>query len=214
MRPALLLPFLLAGPAVADSLPLPANCQAVVTLQLGFCTVSNIWNCEVDGRREVWTYNYGEGANIVFQRDTDGQQHAAFIVGDSGATTTTPTVSIADPVSIAALAATGSDSYDMTTRRPDGSELRATGTYRVMGEAISIDGWALVPVISANDYGNGQSQGFYNLMDASRGILFHVGRVADTGAEAQVPEQFLPVEVAFDGDAGFRAAEPTIGCGG
>ncbi len=214
MRPAFLIPLMLMSPAAAEVLPLPANCQGVVTVQMSFCTVANIWNCEVDGQREVWTYNYGEGANMVFRRDTDGQQLGAFSVTDSGTTSALPVVSVADPVSIRDLVAAGQDSFAMTSRILDGSTSDAAGTMHVMGEPITVDGWQLVPVFA--EYSNPAPglAGYYFLMDAARGIMFHTYFAEPGALDRPIPQAALPVTVAFAGDDGFLASEPSVGCGG
>lgn len=213
MRAALAhLTVLAAAPAAAQELPLPSGCIGVATVQLPICTVVTVWTCDTGATREIWSYSQTATTGVVYQRDADGNRIASYTVGADGATATSRTLASADPVSIAALAATGQDGFDTEVQNLDGSIQAVTGTMRVMGAAIDADGWRLVPVVGSYA-GPDALQGYY-LMDAGRGILFHTAFTRTPEPAASFPAEFLPVDVAFPGEAGFLASEPVHGCGG
>lgn len=213
MRAALaLLMAIHAAPLAAQTVTLPAGCEGVATVQLSICTVVNIWRCGSGGATEIWAHSQAAASGVVYQRDADGNRIASYVVDAADATTTSGTITTVDPVSIAAIAATGRDAFDSTVQNPDGTTEHVVGTMTAMGAAMDVHGWQLVPVLGSY-VGDAPMHGYY-LMDPAQGILFHTAFSRAAKPAASYPPALVPVGIAFPGDDGFLASTPSHGCGG
>lgn len=222
MRPALplrataLCATLLAAPAAAGTVSLPAGCEGLVTMQANDCVVTHYFRCETDPADWTRRLDYNE-EGLIFRTLTDPE--ARWMESEHVRAGVTDVLGAErDPNSLSDLLATGRDDFDFLTYSSNGAQQRFTGYDSLSGADEVIDGVALKG--TAFEMRVEDSAGNWLWSAEGREYVmpewgvFIGGRRTITGPGFD-PEQVdgRPQRFDFPGDAGFLATTPEYGCG-
>jgi len=131
------------GALAAQTLGIPAGCQAILTVQHASCRVAHYVTCSNDApgvRHRVDVYP--DGFDYIAATDADGQWLGS--VDAYAGTRDQPAGPAANSVSFEALLR-GSDSYDFSMIDAAGVVTRFTGTDTLTGETTTLDGETVLP---------------------------------------------------------------------
>lgn len=193
----------------------PKGCEIFATVQMRGCQVSQHYRCENDAEGDQWSvFLDADGPFYASRIDTETRWVESFdlIAGERDRLTTE-----ADPASFTNLIMTGRDDYDFRTESDAGVVRRYTGFDTLTGETVTIDGVTLertkFDLTARDEEGNmiwhrvGQQlihrdwRMFFADTEAFENALGESDDLVDT-----------PVDFAFPGEKGFRAAEPVYDC--
>ncbi len=214
MKPLVLLPLMLASPAIAGSFTAPDGCQPVMTVQSRGCYVANYYTCEANPA-DLFRLDYDqEGPFYQSMIDAETQWIESLDLGDGTVQTLDPNP--VDPASASALLASGYDGFAFSLSKDNGEHSNVRGFDRLTGQTVTIDGVELratqYEYTETDDDGNvlRQSRGNEYLLESPRTFLSGTSEWWD--GEAWLPMDGHPVDFAFPGDKGFGATQPIFDC--
>jgi hypothetical protein len=204
---------LAATPTLAGTWTAPQGCEAFMTVQAKACRVSQYYKCSADAPGDQWRVDMDqEGEFFVSRIDSEGQWAESW---DPVRQTLDPAPS--DPASFSELIASGSDTWDFTLSKEDGTGSRATGYDRLTGQTVVIDGITLQQTeVEFTEYDPAG-----NVLRRSRGNefvnpdwrLFFAGPgETDLGDGQWLPIDGSPVQFIFPGEPGFLSTQPIYDC--
>lgn len=208
--------LLLAAPAAAQTVSLPAGCEAYVTVQKRSCIVSTLFRCAADPEGHQRRMDFDEdGLVYAGMIDAETRWVESFYV--SGAYTDRLAPNPADPASFTALIETGYDDWDFSTISDPYAETIYRGYDRLTGVVEEIDGVTLEQTefnvvayapdglelwrTTGNEYINRDWRTF---LSGTRTVTTPT-EVFETDGR--------PVEFAFPGEDGFQTTQPLYDCG-
>ncbi len=207
--------FLLAAPAMAQTLGLPDGCTAYLTVQGTQCNVTHYITCAGDPPGQQYAVDmYADGGDYINVLDAEAQ----WVMSVDGPAGTTDRLGLdpIDPSLISELIDTGKDSYDFTTVADDGTVTRFVGKEALTGQTVMIDGVSLL-----------ETRNEIRAVDASGAELWR-----NSGTEYVNPDWHIylagqtdwvvptdaystdgtPVDFVFPGDPGFLTTAAAFGC--
>ncbi|GKY86624.1 hypothetical protein [Sinisalibacter aestuarii] len=213
------LAILLATPAAAADFPLPAGCEAFLTVQSKGCSVSLLWRCDVAPDGDFSEASFGpEGLEALVNYSRSYQWIESAYSWDSSREEYLPPAN--DPIDVATLLDTGIDTYDFAMRRsePDATyDIRVTGADMLTGETTEIDGYTLDLVRTRLEIMGEQGQSEYRAQGMqyfSRELgHFFLGTetvFGEDGSEAEYDSS--PLDIIRPGEAGFGLTTPLYEC--
>ena len=133
---------LLSAPAMAQTLGLPGNCTAYLTVQMTECKVTHYVTCAGDPAGQQYAVDlYPGDGDFISTLDAEAQWILSADGYDGRLETLGPDP--VDPASLTELIGTGADSYDFTTVLADGTVTRFVGKEALTGR-VNIDGMELL----------------------------------------------------------------------
>lgn len=213
------LPFILiilAAPAAAQTISLPANCSAFLTVQSQSCSVAHHFTCAGDpeGYRHRVEF-YGDGYDFVSTIDADGQWMASNDVYGGGYEVLGAVVT--DPLSVSGLIETGRDTMDFTQEHSNGAVTRYVGDESMTGATTVIDGITLLDAayeLAAFDATGAEiwrSTGTEFISPGWRLYFSEVTTWFEAGYDPNVVPG-APVDFIRPGEPGFLSTVPLYDC--
>ncbi|SHJ00237.1 hypothetical protein [Wenxinia saemankumensis] len=214
MRLALL--FALAPfPALAQTFPLPAACEGIVTVQQADCTVTSYFDCAGENPEHLRFVSHGATGLIAAGVLTRAWQ---WLEQDwpTGRETLVP--GAADPIDQVAVLANGEDTFDFEMDSAEFGRTRYRGHDRLTGASVKVGG---VEMLEAT-FGIEASQNDTVTMSAE-GTEYYIpafGILASGTARFDYPDQgsfetdATPRAFAAPGEDGHMSIIPQFGCGG
>ncbi len=193
----------------------PEGCEIYATVQMRDCQVSQHYRCEGDAPGDQWAvYLDGEGPFYMNRVDDETRWLESYdlVTGEQD-----KLISEADPASFTTLLTTGRDDYDFRTENDNGVVRRYSGHDELTGETVVIDGVTLERTrfdLTAHD-GAGAvlwRRSGRQLVHRDWRIFFADRETFEDAGGARTDLIDTPMEFAFPGDKGFRAAEPVYDC--
>lgn len=214
MKCALIL-SLIAGPALADGMSLPAGCTGIATVQAKDCTVTHYFRC--DGDQDGWTRRVDldeDGLSFTTQTDPEGR----WIESVSAADGVVDTLGAErDPGSISGLLAEGRDDWDFLVESSDGTRQRYIGYDRLTGDDVTIDGVTLKGTEFSMRVENARGETLWTSEGheyiAPQWHVFVGGERTIEGGGESFTVNGRPEHIHLPGDPGFLARRPIYGCG-
>ncbi|MDV7144082.1 hypothetical protein R3X27_15440 [Tropicimonas sp. TH_r6] len=209
----------LSASARAETVEVPAGCEAFLTVQQKNCGVSHYWRCEKAPDGTVWEVHYdseGVFSLSVYDHDfqwLDSQYYRdgtrEHLVGDAP-----------DPASLTELLETGADSYAFVIREdgPEGTrDIVHQGYDTLTGLKVEIDGVELLETefaSTAMDAVSGEEifavAGNQYVLVEER--LFFLGPDSFLQNGEEMSNDFSPVRFIRPGEPGFTDMTPLYGC--
>ena len=208
-----LLPLcLLAAPAVAQTLELPAECVPFATVQQADCSVTTFMRCDGDPDGSVRAVaSHAEGVSMInlFSRQWEWLDSDFLDYREQLAETV-------DPIDIHALAQ-GQDSWDFTTDSALYGVARYEGEESLTGQSRMLDGFEMLETRYRITGTDADGVGFFRASGTEwlvpeLGILLGGESLVGMDGEKPEPRDFTPVAIATPGAAGFLSTVPTDGC--
>jgi hypothetical protein len=213
MKRAVLIISLLPTPTLAGTWTAPEGCDVFITVQAKACRVSQYYRCTADKPGDQWRVDMDqEGEFFVSRIDAEGQWVESW---DPVRQTLDPAPS--DAASFSELIASGSDTWDFTLSKDDGTGSRAQGYDRLTGKTTVIDGitlqqtevefteYDLAGTVLRRSRGNEYVHPDWRLFFAGPGET-------DLGDGQWLPIDGSPVEFIFPGEPGFLSTQPIYDC--
>ncbi len=208
---------LTAAPAfAADTVSLPQNCSAYLTVQSASCLVSHYFTCEGEPAGFQHRIDYDEeGAVYIGTTDAEGQWIKSFLPITGETEFLNPDA--VDAASFAELIDTGIDTFDFTTASDMVGETHYRGFDRLTGETLALGGIVLeeteyeVHATGADGEPLWSSSGHeYVLRDHH---IFVAGRSTYDTPDGPFEADDSPQELIGPDGAGFLSIHPKYGCG-
>ena len=210
---ALLPLLLLAAPAAAQTLDLPAECAPFVTVQQAHCSVTTYARCDGDPEGSIRGISHdASGLNMVhlFSEtwhwlDSDYGSYREQILDTT------------DPIDIVAMRETGSDAWSFTMDSAVYGPATYVGDESLTGATRTLDGFEMLETefTLAGTAADGtpflEATGQEWLIP-ELGIILGGQVMMGDGSGKPAPQDFSPVSLATPGDAGFLSTVPTTGC--
>lgn len=214
MKALVLLPLLLASPALAGGFKAPEGCQTTMTVQARGCYVANYYTCSASPG-DLFRADYDqEGPFFLSRIDSETQWVESTNLDDN--TVQTLDAGPLDPASFTTLLATGYDGFIFSLSKTNGEHTNVRGFDRLTGKTVKIDGVTLdqteYEYTETDDAGNiqRQSRGLEYIMRDQRTFISGTSEWWD-GTD-WLPMEGSPVDFAFPGDKGFEATQPIFDC--
>lgn len=202
-----------AAPVLAGTWAVPEGCEAFMTVQSKACRVSHYYKCAADVPGDQWRVDMDQEGPFFYSRI----DHEAQWVESYDPVKQVLDPAPADPASFSELLSSGTDTWDFTVSKADGSGNRAAGYDRLTGQTVVIDGITLSQTeVDFTEYdlaGNvtRRSRGTEYLHPAWRMFFAGPGET-DLGDGQWLPIDGSPVEFIFPGEVGFLASQPKYDC--
>lgn len=218
MKPALSLLALLATPlaAQAQQFTPPAGCTAYLTVQMESCTVSHHFTCAEDPEGHQRRVDLDEEGMTYFGTiDAETQWIESFHMRSGHSERLAPDP--ADPASLSALIASGTDTFDFRTLSDEIGVMRYVGQDSLTGVTVTIDDITLdetaysIRALAPDGTELWRSEGTEYISRNWRMFLSGRGSVTVSGESFDTDD--TPVEFIFPGEAGFLSSNPKHGCG-
>jgi len=208
--------ILLAAPATAQTVSLPGNCTAYLTVQSQGCIVEHYMTCTGDpeGFRH-WLEIFADGYDGINTIDNDAQ----WILGNdtfAGGYEVLGAV-FADPLSISNMIETGQDALDFTLEHSNGAVTRFVGLDRMTGATTIIDGITLLNAeytLEAFDSAGTllwRGEGFEYVSPGWR-LYFGSATTWHVPGEESYDVTSAPVEFIMPGEPGFLSTTALYDC--
>jgi hypothetical protein len=197
------------GPAAA-----PAGGSGYLTVQAKGCKVSNHFRCTGDPEGHQWRVDFGAGGPYFASRtDAEAQWIQSIELGEGRSRFLMPDP--ADPASLSALLAEGTDTYDFRLEGRDGVSL-VRGFDTLTGRTVTIDG---IPLLET-EFGYEETRADGTLVQRARGNeyvhpewrIFLSGPSEVDGGEGWRPLDMSPVLFVLPGEPGFFSDTPQFDC--
>ncbi|MEO0358713.1 MAG: hypothetical protein AAF386_10555 [Pseudomonadota bacterium] len=208
-------PALVAAPARAAQVALPAGCEAFVTVQQRQCLVTHHYTCQGDPEGHQWRVDLtDEGMVYVAQIDNQAQWiYSLDLFSGREERLVTPA---ADPASMDDLLAGEIDTWDFQTASADGESTRFFG-YDLTSGTTQIDGVDLliteaeITAESASGETLWSAKGSQYVSTDWRMFLFGVDTYTNADGESWAIDH-TPVDFIFPGEPGFLTDDPSYDC--
>lgn len=214
------LPFalLLPGAALAQQFDLPDGCEGYLTVQQNGCTMSNHYTCEQDAEGDQWRIDFGpNGATYAARINFETEWVESFSLGsgerrllEEGA---------ADPANLSELFETGVDTYDFITVTDTGVRRQWSGSDRLRGDTVEIDGITLEVMDFESTLTNPETEeqlfvGVGVNYVSQEWRLFLPGPQTTFFPDGEQAERDnTPVDFILPGETGFFGTVPLYDCG-
>ena len=205
--------ILLASPAAAQTLDLPAECVPFVTVQQSHCSVTTYARCDGDPEGSIRSIGYnGLGLDMVHLYsstwhwlDSDYQSYREQLFDTI------------DPIDIVAMHETGSDSWDFAMESAVYGMSAYFGEESLTGWSRTLDGFDMLETEFTI---TGASADGTPFLDATGqewlipelGIILGGEVMMGNGTDKPEPWDFTPVSLSTPGTDGFLSTVPTTGC--
>lgn len=205
----------LVEPIHAGQFQPPKGCTAYLTVQARGCKVSHHYTCKGEAKGLQWRVDIGnDGPYFVSQIDAEGQWLDSMNLWDGVRQRLMP--GAADPASLSALFATGTDAYDFRQISTQGTITQVKGFDTLTGKTVVIDGVTLEE--TAFEFRETDAKGLF--LNAARGNeyvhrgwrLFFSGPSEWDGGGGFEPFDRSPARFDEPGDAGFLSDTPEFDC--
>lgn len=207
-----------AGMAMtSETMPVPENCQATVTVHRDSCIVSNYLQC--GDRTEVHSFLKGELSDThVFGPDWDLVDYMA----DGGRTHITSVEGSAPEASLSKALETGESlgerNLAFTTGVLKGNEIHLVSTLRMGNQEIEISGQifaigTLSRKLTVKKNGV-TSQYDFEIYATRDGAIFIEGAAEIDQFGQKISLEWTPRKISMPGEVGFGATTSVVGCDG
>lgn len=208
----------LSAQAQAEVFPVPAGCEAFLTVQSRSCNVAHYWSCEADPEGTFWRVALDErGPFYLSFADDEYRWLQNFeLTSGSEAVLIEPEE---DPASMTELLETGQDAIVFSMRRTEGGvtfERKYVGFDSLTGGEVVIDGERLLLTEFAytfeTDAGTLRVEG-NQFLDPERRLFFGGLETTQIGENEAFDSDYSPREFLEPGEDGFLATRPLYDCG-
>jgi hypothetical protein len=216
MKTALTCAVLAAGPLAAQEFSLPQGCEGYLTIQSTSCSVAHYFTCEDDapGQQRRATLDE-EGLTYVGMISGEAEWLESFHLRSGHTERMSPRST--DPMSMSELLANDLDTWDFITESREIGDTQYVGFDRLTGEAVEIDGIALLRTqyaLTAYDADGNEtwkSEGSEFVSEQWR--MFIGGTSTYITSDDSFDSDDTPVEFIFPGEPGYLSVNPKFGCG-
>ena len=205
-----------AAPVAAGTFTPPEGCTGYMTVQMVGCTVSNHYICTGDAPGDKWRADFAQNGK-VFESRINFEAEWMESINYNPSSRQTLELPARDRASFSELVARGIDSYDFSTMGDDGVRENITGTDKLTGKTIVIDGVALkqteFDAHARLDDGTTKWHSRGNEFIDVEKRIFVSGRGEWEGDDGVVlPYDSTPMAFVFPGEPGFFTSTPIFDC--
>jgi hypothetical protein len=207
---------LLPTPALAGTWTPPEGCTIFMTVQGKACRVSNHYTCTQDAKGDQWRADFDQ-EGLFFQSRINFEAEWVESLENNPPVRQTLDPGPADPASFTELLANGYDSFSFSLSRTDGIGSNVTGSDRLTGKTVVIDGVTLLETqfeaTETDEFGTPSRRSRGNeYISADMRVFFAGPGETDLGDGQWLPIDGSPVDFIFPGEKGFAATQPIYEC--